>query len=60
MEFKTTKIFTDINDFKTLLIRAIDDHNLSVEKEFSVELLTVKETHNHKDFLSGTQFTFFH
>ena len=42
---KTTKIFTDINDFnQTLLIRAIDDHNLSVEKEFSVELLTVKET----------------
>ena len=42
---KTTKIFTDINDFnQTLLIRAIDDHNLSVEKEFSVELITVKET----------------
>jgi formylglycine-generating enzyme required for sulfatase activity len=39
---KTTKVFSDIDDFnQTLLIRAIDDHNLSVEKEFSVELLRI-------------------
>jgi hypothetical protein len=41
---KTTKIFTDINDFnQTLLIRAIDDHNLSVDKEFSVKFFTLTE-----------------
>jgi hypothetical protein len=39
---KTTKVFSGIDDFnQTLLIRAIDDHNLSVEKEFSVELLRI-------------------